>query len=149
MQQAIDLALKSIDMGGGPFGAVVVRNGKVIGRGHNRVVMTCDPTAHAEMVAIRDACHGLGSHVLADAELYTSCEPCPMCLSAIYWARIPKVFFGASRYAAAAADFSDSLIYDELSLPIPQRKVAMQACMSDEANAIFAAWKDKMDRIPY
>lgn len=149
MQRAIDMAMQSIQSGGGPFGAVIVRDGAIISSGNNKVVLSHDPTAHAEVVAIRSACAALQSHILSDCVLYTSCEPCPMCLAAIYWARIPTVFFGADRFAAAHANFDDSLIYSEIAQPIDQRKIAMAAFMSSQANAIFQAWLNKTDRTPY
>jgi tRNA(Arg) A34 adenosine deaminase TadA len=149
MDEAIGLALASIASGGGPFGAVVVREGVIVGRGNNRVVEQQDPTAHAEVVAIRDACQRLGTHVLQDCVLYTSCEPCPMCMAAVYWARIPTVVYGADREMAAAADFDDSLIYRELAQPLERRKVAMRQQNADAAALVFTAWKSKEDRTPY
>lgn len=149
MSHAIRLAMHALHHGGGPFGAVVVRQGELVGQGHNQVVSSADPTAHAEVMAIRDACRRLGTHVLDDCTLYTSCEPCPMCLAAVYWARIPEVVFGADRHAAAAADFADSLIYDELAMPLAVRKVRMQQCLGDVAGEVFTAWRAKTDRVPY
>ena len=134
---------------GGPFGAVVVRKGKIIGRGWNRVTSTNDPTAHAEVVAIRDACRQLKTFQLDDCELYTSCEPCPMCLSAVYWARLKRVYYGNTRKDAARIAFDDDFIYREVSLPISSRKIPMKQLLREEALAAFVEWKNKADKIPY
>ena len=150
MREAIKLAEAGLRGGrGGPFGCVVVRKGEVIGRGHNRVTASNDPTAHAEVVAIREACGALKTFQLDDCELYTSCEPCPMCLAAIYWARIPKVFFGNTRADAAAIGFDDDLIYRQLALPPAQRTIAMQPLLRDEALAAFREWTAKADKVKY
>jgi guanine deaminase len=150
MRDAIRLSDEGVRSGrGGPFGCVVVRAGRVVGRGSNQVTSTCDPTAHAEVVAIRDACRSLGTFQLADCTLYASCEPCPMCLSAIYWARIPTVYYAATRRDAAAAGFDDELIYREIPLPPEARRVAMRALLRDEALAPFGAWAGKADRVRY
>ena len=150
MRAAIRL---SIDMmrrdKGGPFGAVVVKRGKIIGRGCNEVTSTNDPTAHAEIVAIRDACRCLKTFNLEDCELYTSCEPCPMCLSAIYWARIPKLFYGNTRKDAAKIAFDDDFIYREVALPIRKRKLIMKQLLRNKALKAFAEWDKKTDKIPY
>ncbi|MGC3958781.1 MAG: nucleoside deaminase [Verrucomicrobiota bacterium] len=150
MREAIRLSLiKMRGDHGGPFGAVVVRKGKIVGRGWNQVTSTNDPTAHAEMVAIRDACKRLKTFQLDDCELYTSCEPCPMCLSAIYWARFRKVYFGNTRKDAAQIDFDDDLIYQEVATPIAKRKIPMQQLLRPEALEAFKAWAAKSDRVRY
>jgi guanine deaminase len=150
MREAIRLAEDGMAAGrGGPFGCVVVRAGTVVGRGHNRVTSTNDPTAHAEVVAIRDACANLETFQLTDCALYTSCEPCPMCLSAIYWARIPTVFFGNTRGDAAAIGFDDDFIYQQVPLPPEQRAVKMTPLLREAAQATFRAWAKKSDKVRY
>jgi guanine deaminase len=150
LHEAIRLSLEKSQAGeGGPFGAVIVRNGEIIGRGWNRVTSTCDPTAHAEMNAIRDACRHLHDFSLAGCEIYTSCEPCPMCLAAIYWARLEKVHYAATRQDAAAAGFDDSRIYDELAMDFANRSVPMTQGLHDEACQAFHAWLRKPNRTPY
>ncbi|MBI5770608.1 MAG: nucleoside deaminase [Verrucomicrobia bacterium] len=150
MREAIKLAEAGMRGGrGGPFGCVVVRQGEIVGRGHNRVTSTNDPTAHAEVVAIRDACANLETFQLADCELYTSCEPCPMCLAAIYWARIPQVHYGNTRADAAAIGFDDDFIYQQVPLPPEQRTVAMQPLLRGEAQAAFREWATKRDKVRY
>lgn len=150
MQEAIRLADEGLRSGrGGPFGCVVVRSGKVIARGNNRVTSTNDPTAHAEVTAIREACQALGTFQLSDCTLYTSCEPCPMCLSAIYWARIPTVFYGNTRQDAAAIGFDDDFIYQQVPLPPEKRTVKMQPILRDAAQATFRAWAAKPDKVQY
>ena len=150
MREAIRISLAKMRSNhGGPFGAVVVRRGKIVGRGWNRVTSTNDPTAHAEVVAIRDACRRLKTFQLDDCELYTSCEPCPMCLAAIYWARFRKVYYGNTRKDAAKIDFDDDFIYREVSRPVTQRKIPMRKLLRTEALAAFAEWKSKADRTPY
>lgn len=150
MREAIRLADEGVRAGrGGPFGCVIVRQGRVVGTGNNRVTSTNDPTAHAEVTAIRDACAKLGTFQLSDCALYTSCEPCPMCLSAIYWARIPTVFYGNTRQDAAAIGFDDDFIYQQVPLPPEQRSVAMKALLPDEAIVTFRAWESKSDKIRY
>lgn len=150
MRAAIKLSLDMMRCGkGGPFGAVVVKAGKVVGRGCNEVTSSNDPTAHAEIVAIRDACRRLGTFVLDGCELYTSCEPCPMCLSAIYWARIPKIFYGNTRKDAAKIAFDDALIYREVALPIGKRSLKMKQLLRGEALKAFTEWEEKTDKIPY
>ena len=134
---------------GGPFGAIIVRNGKVVGRGWNRVTATNDPTAHAELVAIRDACKKLKRFQLEDCELYTSCEPCPMCLGAVYWARLDRVFYANTRQDAAAIQFDDALIYNQIRLPIPRRKILMKPLLRSEALEVFKEWKNKADKVRY
>ena len=149
MQEAIRLAVENVAKGGGPFGCVVVLDGKIIGRGVNRVTTDHDPSAHAEVVAIRDACNHLSDHQLVGCELYCSCEPCPMCLGAIYWARPSAVFFSSTRQDAAAAGFDDLFIYDELSRPTDQRSIAMHQIDGPAGAAAFHAWREKPDRTPY
>ncbi len=150
MREAIRLSLSKMRGNhGGPFGAVVVRKGKIVGRGWNRVTSTNDPTAHAEVSAIRDACKKLKTFQLDDCELYTSCEPCPMCLAAIYWARFQKVFYANTRKDAARIDFDDDLIYREVSTPIARRQIPMKQLLRTEALAVFKEWKNKTDKIRY
>jgi tRNA(Arg) A34 adenosine deaminase TadA len=150
MREAIRLSEEAVRSGrGGPFGCVVVRAGKVVGRGSNQVTSTCDPTAHAEVVAIREACKALNTFQLADCTLYTSCEPCPMCLSAIYWARIPSIYYGNSRTDAAAIGFDDDFIYQQIPLPPSERRVTMQPVLASEARAAFSAWTAKADKAAY
>ena len=150
MQEAIRLAIEGVSTGrGGPFGAVVVKDGQIVGRGCNEVTTSNDPTAHAEILAIRQACRELGVFHLADCELYTSCEPCPMCLSAIYWARIERYYFGCTAHDAVAIDFADEVIRHELSVPPAQRAIPAIPLMRAEALAAFAAWQAKPDRVPY
>lgn len=144
MQMAIDLSREGMEAGkGGPFGCVIVKNGEVVGKGCNSVSSDRDPTAHAEMVAIRDACRHLNSFQLEGCELYTSCEPCPMCIGAIYWARPEKVFFASSKEDAAEAGFDDNFIYEELKLPIEERKIPMQQISLDDASKVFQEWINK------
>ena len=150
MREAIRLSLvKMRGNHGGPFGAVVVRKGKIVGRGWNRVTSTHDPTAHAEVSAIRDACKKLKTFQLDDCELYTSCEPCPMCLAAIYWARFPKVFYANTRKDAARIAFDDDFIYREVSTPIGRRKIPMKQMLRSEALKVFVEWKNKPDKTLY
>ncbi len=150
MREAIRLAMQGMQNDeGGPFGAVVVQNGKIIGRGNNRVTSTNDPTAHAEVVAIRNACQHLGHFQLDDCILYTSCEPCPMCLGAIYWARPMRVFFGCSREDAAAIEFDEEFIYREIPLPVEERKIETRQLLREEALEVFKAWEAKDDRVEY
>ena len=150
MRAAIRLSIDTMRCGkGGPFGAVIVKGGKVVGRGCNEVTSSNDPTAHAEIEAIRDACKRLKTFDLKECELYTSCEPCPMCLSAIYWARIPKVFYGNTRKDAAKIAFDDDFIYREVALPIRKRSLKMKQLLRNEALEAFAEWEVKADKIPY
>jgi tRNA(Arg) A34 adenosine deaminase TadA len=134
---------------GGPFGAVIVRRGRIIARGWNQVTSTHDPTAHAEMVAIRRACARLRRFHLDDCEIYTSCEPCPMCLAAIYWARLRKVYYANTRRDAARIGFNDAFIYRELARPIHRRQLPMEALLREEAARVFAEWQAKPDKTPY
>jgi len=150
LREAIQLSIDRMQAGeGGPFGAVVVKDGQVVGRGWNRVVSTNDPTAHAEIVAIRDACSRLGTFSLAGCEIYVSCEPCPMCLAAIYWARITQLFYAATREDAAKAGFDDERIYREIGLPPDVRSVRASQDLREEALAAFNAWREKPDRTQY
>ena len=150
MREAIRLSLSKMRANcGGPFGAVVVRQGKIVGRGWNQVTSTNDPTAHAEVTAIRDACRKLKTFQLDDCELYTSCEPCPMCLSAIYWARFQKVYFANTRQDAAKINFDDDLIYREVAKPLSKRLISMKQLLRFEALAAFDEWKTKADKVRY
>jgi tRNA(Arg) A34 adenosine deaminase TadA len=150
MQSAIALSRAKMRANcGGPFGAVVVRRGKIVGRGWNQVTSTNDPTAHAEVTAIRAACKKLKKFQLEDCELYTSCEPCPMCLAAIYWARFKKVYFANTRADAAKIDFDDDLIYREVAKPISQRKIPMKQLLRADALKVFKEWQNKPDKIRY
>lgn len=147
MQKAIELSHQGMDTGkGGPFGAVVVKNGTIVGMGHNQVTATNDPTAHAEVVAIRDACQHLGTFQLDGCELYTSCEPCPMCLGAIYWARPDKVYYANTRDDAAAIGFDDAFIYSEIPLPLHKRKIEMIPLGREEALKAFEKWVHSGDK---
>lgn len=150
MLEAIELSKKGLtENQGGPFGCVIVKGNLVIGRGWNQVTSTNDPTAHAEVVAIRDACSKLGSFQLLDCEIYTSCEPCPMCMGAIYWARPKKVFFGNTKEDAASIGFDDSLIYKELGMVMHERQIEMACLAGEEAFKVFDAWKNKPDKKEY
>jgi guanine deaminase len=150
MRRAISLALENIRSGrGGPFAAVIVNDGRIIAEGTNRVTATNDPTAHAEVVAIREACRALGDFQLMACDLYTTCEPCPMCLGAIYWARPARVFYAGTAADAAAAGFDDAFIYDELKHPHAARRVPMTQMLRDESLAIFSAWKQQENKTPY
>jgi guanine deaminase len=150
MRAAIKLAEKGMNAGcGGPFGAVVVQRGKVIGRGWNSVVLMNDPTAHAEILAIRDACKRLKTFSLEDCVIYTSCEPCPMCLAAIYWGRIRRVYYANTRQDAAAIGFDDATFYQELALPLSARRVRMTQFLRPAALPCFQAWREKTDKITY
>ena len=134
---------------GGPFGAVVVRQRKILGRGWNRVTSSNDPTAHAEIMAIRQACRRLKTFQLEDCEIYSSCEPCPMCLAAIYWARLKRVYYGNTRQDAARIAFDDDFIYREVALPISSRKIPMKQLLHKEALAVFMEWENKADKVSY
>jgi len=149
IRQTIDLAIDNVRRGGGPFAALVVRDGVVIATGVNQVTRTSDPTAHAEVVAIREACRVLGDFQLAGCDLYTSCEPCPMCLGAIYWARPARVFFAATQSAAAAAGFDDAFIYREMALPRGERGIPMMQVADETAERPFEDWAGKTDRLKY
>ena len=150
MREAIREARRGMDRGdGGPFGAVVVHDGQVIGRGRNCVIVKNDPTAHAEVEAIRDACRRLESFQLNDCVIYTSCEPCPMCLGAIYWARPERMVYACTRADAAAIQFDDDFIYREISLPLEARSIAGEQRLREEALKLFRVWEEKEDRIKY
>jgi guanine deaminase len=149
MRRAIALAHESVRTGGGPFGALLVKDGQVIGEGANQVTRTNDPTAHAEIVAIRAACRALGTFQLTGCDLYTTCEPCPMCLGAIYWARPARVFYAGTATDAANAGFDDAFIYEELKTPPPARHIPMEELLRDEGLTIFAAWAAKIDKTAY
>ena len=150
MKRAIELAWDSVAVNaGGPFGAVVVKNGRIIGEGSNQVTSSNDPTAHAEIIAIREACKTIGSFQLDGCEIYTSCEPCPMCLGAIYWARPAKIFFACTREDAAIIGFDDDFIYQELEKANEQRELVLVSMMRDEALEVFKSWAAKPDKIEY
>lgn len=134
---------------GGPFGAIIVKNGEIIGRGWNKVTSSNDPTAHAEVVAIREACKTLNTYKLEACEIYTSCEPCPMCLSAIYWARIEKIYFANTRQDAADIGFDDEFLYEELKLELNQREIPSEQLLKTQANLVFQEWKEKEDKEMY
>ena len=150
MREAIRLSTEAMRRGeGGPFGAVVVKDGEIIGRGCNQVTGSNDPTAHAEVVAIREACRRLNTFRLNDCDLYASCEPCPMCLSAAYWARINRLFFAATRRDAAEAGFDDEMLYREIPLPSSSRSLPTVQLLRESALAAFSEWRSKLDKIPY
>ena len=150
LRQTFQLAREGMTTNqGGPFGSLVVRDGEIVGRGFNQVTSTNDPTAHAEVVAIRDACRNLGTFQLEGCTLYASCEPCPMCLGAIYWARPSRIVYGAFHSDAAGAGFDDQFIYEELDKPREERKIPMQQLLREEANAVFQEWEALEKRIPY
>jgi tRNA(Arg) A34 adenosine deaminase TadA len=150
MEEAIRLSVANVEQGsGGPFAAVIVKDGKIIGRGVNQVTSSNDPTAHAEVVAIRDACKHLNSFQLDGCEVYTTCEPCPMCLGAIYWARPDKLFYANSKEDAAAIQFDDQFIYEEIAKPIGQRKLFTQQMMRSEALEAFKKWADSTTKVEY
>ena len=149
MLRAIELSIQSAKSQGGPFGAVVVKNDEIISEGNNQVTANNDPTAHAEIVAIRNACKKLNNFLLKGCELYTSCEPCPMCLSAIYWSHIDKIFYANTRMDAKNIDFDDSLIYSEVRKEINERKIKMSQMNRDEALEAFNIWKNKENKIKY
>jgi guanine deaminase len=150
MREAIRLSEEGVRQNrGGPFGCVIVRRGEIIGRGSNQVTATNDPTAHAEVTAIRDACRKLGAFQLTDCVLYTSCEPCPMCLSAIYWARIPEAYYGNTRADAAAIGFDDDFIYQQVPLAPEKRSLRMQPLLRENALLAFQEWAAKADKIRY
>ncbi len=149
MRIAIDLSIKNINKGGGPFGSVIVKDNKIIAEGSNRVTTSNDPTAHGEIVAIRLACQKLSNFDLSGCEIYSSCEPCPMCLSAIYWARIDKIYYANTREDAQKIDFDDSLIYSEFKKKISDRKISMVQAMRDEALKAFQLWEKKTDKVKY
>jgi guanine deaminase len=150
MARAIDLAVENVKSGkGGPFAAVVVKDGRIVGEGANAVTYVNDPTAHGEIMAIRAACKNLQSFDLTGCEIYTSCEPCPMCLVASYWARLDRIHYGAWAADAAAAGFDDAFFYDQLRKPADARRIPMDSLMREQGAAPFRAWKEKTDKIPY
>ena len=150
MREAIRLSLENMRSGkGGPFGAVIVKDGKIIARGFNQVTSTNDPTAHAEVVAIREACRELNSFQLEGCEIYTSCEPCPMCLGAIYWARPAKMYYANTKIDAAKIGFDDQFIYEEIDLHLSQRQLPSEQLLNDEALVAFQEWEDKINKIDY
>lgn len=150
MRKAIALSIENVKQNvGGPFGAVIVKDNKIIATGANCVTSDNDPTAHAEVVAIRNACKTLGSFQLDDCEIYTSCEPCPMCLGAIYWARPKAVYYGNTKADAAAIDFDDQFIYDELDLPLNKRNLNMSQLLGDEAIKAFQLWQETTTKVEY
>ena len=149
MARAIELSMSSASTIGGPFGSVVVKDNKIISEGSNEVTSLNDPTAHAEIVAIRNACQKLGTFNLSGCEIYTTCEPCPMCLSAIYWARIDKIYYANTREDAKNIDFDDSFIYSEIPKKIDDRKIKMVQMLRDEALKAFEIWDKKVDKIKY
>ena len=150
MRRAIELARQGVDDGlGGPFGCVVVSDGEIIGEGSNQVTSTNDPTAHAEIVAVRDACRQLNSFQLTGCTVYTSCEPCPMCLVAIYWARPAAIYFAGTRDDAAAAGFDDELFYNELEKPNEARQLKMRSLLREESQTVFQRWLEKPDKVEY
>lgn len=150
MRMAIELATENVVHGrGGPFGAVVVKNGRAIATGANQVTATNDPTAHAEIVAIRNACKTLGTFQLAGCDVYTSCEPCPMCLAALYWSRCQAIFYGNCALDAAAAGFDDNVLYQEVRRPIHERTIPMKRLLPEEAITSFEAWKTSPHRVDY
>ena len=149
MSRAIELSMESVNNGTGPFGAVIVKNEKIIAEGSNKVTSTNDPTAHGEIVAIREACKQLNNFSLSGCELYSSCEPCPLCLSAIYWARINKIYYANTREDAKNIDFDDSLIYTEINKDRNSRKIKMIQMHREEALEAFKIWKNKEDKIKY
>ncbi len=150
MRRAIALSQQALQRNeGGPFGAVIVKDGQIIAEAHNEVTSSQDPTAHAEVVAIRRACISLNSFQLDGCELYTSCEPCPMCLGAVYWARLERVFYGNTKEDAAAIGFDDQFIYEELEKGRGDRQLPTQLLLREEANVVFRAWLEKSDRIDY
>ena len=149
MKRAIELSIKSVNNGGGPFGSVIVKGDKIIAEGSNKVTSNNDPTAHGEIVAVREACKKLNDFSLNGCELYSTCEPCPMCLSAIYWARIDKIYYANTREDSRKIDFDDSLIYTELQKNIDKRKIPMIQIMRNEALKAFELWDNKKDKIKY
>ncbi len=149
LRKAIALATENVAKGGGPFGAVIVRNGEVLATGVNRVTANCDPTAHAEVCAIRNACAKLGTFKLDGCTIYASCEPCPMCLSAIYWAHIDRLFYAADKHDAAEAGFDDSFIYREIARDVAERRLKAEQLLHEEARAAFRAWMENAEKTAY
>ena len=149
MKKAIELSIENVKQGGGPFGAVIVKDGEIIATGTNRVTPGCDPTAHAEVNAIREAARRSGSFDLSGCEIYTSCEPSPMCLGAIYWARLSKLYYANNKTDAQDAGFDDSFIYEEIALPPSERRLPSECLLRDEALQAFRDWKEKDDKVRY
>ena len=149
MMRAIELSKKSIDEEGGPFGCVIVKNGTIIAEGNNQVTKNNDPTAHAEIVTIREACGKLKTFDLSGLDLFTSCEPCPMCLSAIYWSHIDQIYYGNTRFDAAKIGFDDDFIYNELSINLDKRKIPIKQISKNEAIVAFKKWELKIDKATY
>ena len=149
MREAIRLSMNSVETGGGPFGAVIVKDGRIIAGTSNSVTLDNDPTAHAEVNCIRKACKALGTFDLSGCDIYTSCEPCPMCLGAIYWAHLDRIFYANNRKDAAEIDFDDDFIYEEIAKPLDGRKTPVIPILRNEALAVFTAWKEKGDKIEY
>lgn len=149
MREAIRLSEENVANGGGPFGAVIARDGEIIATGVNRVTASCDPTAHAEVNAIREACRRLGTFDLSGCTIFSSCEPCPMCLGAIYWAHLDRLYFGNDKTDAKSIGFDDSFIYDELALPRYRRRLPSQPLLSDAALGAFRLWTEKSDKTTY
>ena len=149
MKRAIELSIQNIKNNGGPFGCIIVKENKIIAEGVNRVTLNNDPTAHAEIIAIRNACKKLNTFNLAECELYTSCEPCPMCLSAIYWSHIDKIYYGNSRLDASKIGFDDDFIYNELNKDLSSRKIQMKQISQKEAKKAFLDWDKKIDKVEY
>tara|TARA_B100000809_G_scaffold9699_1_gene9189 strand:+ start:1191 stop:1670 length:480 start_codon:yes stop_codon:yes gene_type:complete len=150
MRKAIRLSMENVQSGnGGPFGTVIVKNGKIIATGVNEVTKSNDPTAHAEMIAIRNACEKLNSFQLDGCDIYCSCEPCPMCLGAIYWARPKSIYFANSKKDAAEINFDDNFIYQEIKLPIHERKLTITQLLRDEAQSVFLQWQESENKIEY
>ena len=150
MENACDLATYSVQIGGGPFGAIIVDlESNIVGKGHNMVTINNDPTAHAEIVAIRDACKNLNNFSLENCTIYTSCEPCPMCLSAIYWSRMKHIYYGNNRVDAQNIGFDDNFIYEEIPKNGEERKIKLEQCNREYAQKSFKLWIEKMDKIEY
>ncbi len=149
MREAIELSKKNVENGGGPFGAVIVKDGKIVGKGANNVVTHTDPTAHAEVMAIRDAAANLGTYDLSGCTIYTSCEPCPMCLGAVYWAHLSKMYYGNTKEDAAKVGFDDAFIYKEMELPVDKRSVPAERILGEEAYKAFQMWDENPDKIKY
>lgn len=150
IQETIELAIKNVHAGtGGPFGAIVVKDGQIVGRGRNQVTSLNDPTAHAEVQAIRDACRNLNTYQLTDCIIYSSCEPCPMCIGAIYWSRPKAVYFAATKHDAADAGFDDQFIYEQIALPLEERSIKMQQLTTDGHTKPFEVWKKIPNKLEY
>lgn len=149
MLRAIELAQKSVEIGGGPFGAVITKDGDVVAEGHNCVTLHNDPTAHAEVTTIRKACEALNTFDLTGCKIYTSCEPCPMCLSAIYWARLDRIYYGCDKIDAKNIGFDDSFIYEQIELKPQFRSIVSTQLLHSEALSAFKMWEDKLDKTEY